>query len=46
LSNSRLGGIIAEIDGKPTEEFLQENRAYLSDTNEHSEGADLFPKLI
>jgi len=46
LSNLRLGGIIAEIDGKPTEEFFQENREYLSDSNEHSEGADLFPKLI
>ena len=31
---------------KPTEEFLQENREYLSDSNEHSERADLFPKLI
>jgi hypothetical protein len=46
LSNLRLGGIIAEIDGKPTEEFFQENREYLSDSNEHSERADLFPKLI
>jgi len=46
LSNLRLGGIIAEIDGKPTEEFFQENREYRSDSNEHSERADLFPKLI
>jgi hypothetical protein len=46
LSNLRLGGIIAEIDGKPTEEFFQENREYLSDSNEHSERADLFPKLV
>jgi post-segregation antitoxin (ccd killing protein) len=46
LSNLRLGGIIAEIDGKPTEEFFQENRENLSDSNEHSERADLFPKLI
>jgi hypothetical protein len=45
-SNLRLGGIIAEIDGKTTEEFFQENREYLSDSNEHSERADLFPKLI
>src|SRR6202035_971325 len=35
LSNLRLDGIIAEIDGKPTEEFFQENREYLSDSNEH-----------
>ena len=41
-----LGGIIAEIDGKPTEEFFQKNREYLSDSDEHSEGADPFPKLI
>jgi hypothetical protein len=46
LSNLRLGGIIAESDGTPTEEFFQENREYLSDSNEHSERADLFPKLI
>jgi hypothetical protein len=42
LPQLRLGDVIAGIDGKPTEDFFQNNRQFLADSNERSEQTDLF----
>jgi carboxyl-terminal processing protease len=42
LPQLRLGDVIANIDGKPAEDFFQHNRQFLADSNERSERTDLF----
>lgn len=38
----RLGDVVADIDGKPTEDFFQDKRQFLADSNERSQRTDLF----
>jgi carboxyl-terminal processing protease len=42
LPQLRLGDVIADIDGKPTEDFFHHNRQFLADSNERSQRTDLF----
>jgi carboxyl-terminal processing protease len=42
LHELHVGDSIVEVDGKPIEEFYQQDRAYLADSNERTERLDLF----
>ena len=42
LPQLQLGDVVTAIDGKPTEDFFQENRQFLADSNERSQRTDLF----
>ena len=42
LPQLQLGDIVTSIDGRRTEDFFQENRQFLSDSNERSQRTDLF----
>lgn len=42
VSQLRMGDVIADIDGKWVDDFFQENRIFLADSNERSQRTDLF----
>jgi carboxyl-terminal processing protease len=42
LPQLQLGDVVAYIDGEPIEDFFQQNRQFLSDSNERSQRTDLF----
>lgn len=38
----RLGDAVADVDGTPTDQFFQDKRPFLADSNERSQRTDLF----
>lgn len=42
LEDLRVGDVIADVDGRPAEQFFREKRQYLSDSSERSQRIDLF----